>query len=76
MYDDMEKFKDRLEEDSDFRKLFINVTNLDEAVAVARENGYNLDMDCVIEDVKLVDDMLEAVAGGSDKGDEDESFLL
>ncbi len=76
MYDDMEKFKDRLEEDPDFRKLFINVTNLDEAVAVARENGYNLDMDSVIEDVKLVDDMLEAVAGGSDKGDEAEDFVL
>lgn len=74
MYDDIEEFKRRLEDDLEFKELFINVDNLDEAVAIARENGYNLDMDSVINDRRLTDDMLEAVAGGSNKDSNEEGF--
>ena len=69
MYDNIEEFKERLDEDAEFKKLFLDVVNLDEAVALARENGYNLDMDEVVNDVKLADDILDDVAGGSDKND-------
>ncbi len=69
MYDNIEEFKERLDEDAEFKKLFLDVVNLDEAVALARENGYNLDMDEVVNDVKLADDILDVVAGGSDKND-------
>lgn len=67
MYDNIDDFKERLEEDSEFKQLFLDVTNLDDAVALARENGYNLDVDEVVNDIKLADDILDVVAGGSDK---------
>lgn len=59
------KFKEKLEDDEDFRYLFVNAFNLDEIVDIAREHGIDLDLDEIMEDPELSDQFLEAVAGGA-----------
>ena len=68
------KFKERMDEDEDFRKLFVDAFNLDEIVDIARENGYDLDMDEIMYDPELSDQFLEAVAGGRKMLKEDVSL--
>ena len=45
MKDNFIEFKERLEDDEDFKNVFISATNLDEVVDLARENGYDLDVE-------------------------------
>ncbi len=59
------KFKEKLEEDAEFRHLFVNAFNLDEIVDIARENDIDLDLDEIMNDPELSDQFLEAVAGGN-----------
>lgn len=66
MKDNVMEFKERLEEDEDFKNMFINAANLDEVIDMAKENGYDLDLEEVINDSELSDYLLEAVAGGED----------
>lgn len=60
------KFKEKLEEDAEFRQLFVNAFNLDEIVDIARENDIELDLEEIMNDPELSDQFLEAVAGGRD----------
>lgn len=64
MYGNIVAFKERLEDDSAFKELFIVAANLDEVVELARENGYDLDIDEIENDSEINDYLLEAVAGG------------
>lgn len=64
---DIEKLKRKLELDEGFRNLFLNIKNLNEAVDLARQYGFDVNEEQVSADDKLTDDLLEAVAGG--KGD-------
>lgn len=57
-------FKEKLEDDSSFKEIFFSTSNLDELVDVAKEYGYNLDVEEIINDPELSDYLLEAVAGG------------
>lgn len=66
MKDNIIEFKERLEDDENFKKMFISATNLDEIVDLARENGYDLDVEEITDDAELSDYLLEAVAGGED----------
>lgn len=66
MKDNFIEFKERLEDDEDFKNVFISATNLDEVVDLARENGYDLDVEEITDDAELSDYLLEAVAGGED----------
>ena len=59
-------FKVKLEEDEDFRNKFTFASNLDELVDLAKENGYDLDIEKIEEDHELSDYLLEEVAGGED----------
>ena len=65
MEDNILKFKEKLEEDAEFRHLFVNAFNLDEIVDIAKENDIELDLDEIMEDPELSDQFLEAVAGGA-----------
>ena len=65
------KFKEKLEEDAEFRQLFVNAFNLDEIVDIARENDIDLDLDEIMNDPELSDQFLEAVAGGGTKAEND-----
>lgn len=58
-------FKEKLEEDPGFKEIFMVASNLDEVVDLAKENGYDLDLDDITYDSELTDYLLEAVAGGS-----------
>lgn len=60
------EFKERLEDDEGFRNIFVNAANLDEVVDLARENGYDLDLEEITDEAELSDYLLEAVAGGED----------
>ena len=60
------EFKERLEDDEGFRNIFVNAANLDEVVDLARENGYDLDVEEIIDEAELSDYLLEPVAGGED----------
>lgn len=60
------RFKEKMDGDENFRKLFTDAYNLDEIIDIARENGYDLDMDEIMDDAELSDQFLEAVAGGKD----------
>lgn len=68
------KFKEKMDEDENFKKLFASAYNLDEIVDIARENGYDLDMDEIMDDAELSDQFLETVAGGK-KSVEDDTYL-
>ncbi|MDQ5984087.1 MAG: hypothetical protein RUMPE_01119 [Eubacteriales bacterium SKADARSKE-1] len=61
---DIEKLKKKLELDEGFKNLFLNVKDLEEAVDLARQYGFDVDESQVSADDNLTDDMLEAVAGG------------
>ena len=65
MEDNILKFKEKLEEDAEFRHLFVNAFNLDEIVDIAKENDIELDLDEIMNDPELSDQFLEAVAGGA-----------
>lgn len=67
------KFKEKMDEDENFKKLFASAYNLDEIVDIARENGYDLDIDAIMEDAELSDQFLEAVAGGK-KDEKDDTY--
>ena len=71
MEDNILKFKEKLEEDAEFRHLFVNAFNLDEIVDIARENDIELDLDEIMNDPELSDQFLEAVAGGGKKAEDD-----
>lgn len=58
-------FKEKLEEDPSFKEIFVVASNLDEVIDLAKENGYDLDLDEVMDDSELTDYLLEAVAGGT-----------
>ncbi len=60
------EFKERMEDEAEFRNLFAKAYNLDEIVDIAKENGYDLDMDEIMNDPELSDQFLEAVAAGRD----------
>lgn len=60
----LEAFKQALQ-DEKFREKFSNISNLEEALEIAKENGYNLNKDEVLKDNELREDMLDAVAGGA-----------
>ena len=52
------ELKEKLEEDSKFRALFLEIEHLDDAVAIARENGYDISIDDLEEDVELFDNLI------------------
>lgn len=58
-------FKERLEEDSEFKDMFVVADNLDEIIDIAKENGYDLELEEIENDLELSDYLLEAVAGGT-----------
>lgn len=64
---DLERLKKKLELDKDFKDLFLNIKNLDEAVALAKQYGFDVDEAQISEDESLTDDILEAVAGGKNE---------
>lgn len=64
---DLERLKKKLELDKDFKDLFLNIKSLDEAVALAKQYGFDVDEAQISEDESLTDDILEAVAGGKNK---------
>lgn len=59
------EFKEKLEEDEDFKNMFVGATNLDEIVDIAKEHGYDLDVEEITDDIELADYLLEEVAGGT-----------
>ncbi len=66
MNDKILEFKERFEEDEKFREIFETASNLDEIVDLAKENGYDIEIDDILSSVELSDQLLEAVAGGED----------
>ena len=60
------EFKERLEVDEDFLSEVLSTSNLDEIIELARENGYDIDVDDILENSVLADQLLEAVVGGED----------
>ncbi len=70
------KFKEKLEENEEFRHLFVNAFNLDEIVDIARENDIDLDLDEIMNDPELSDQFLEAVAGGKKAEDDTYTYRL
>ena len=63
--------KERLDKDVEFKKLFANKKSVDELINIARENGYEVSKEDLEKDESLAEDALEAVSGGSKKGEED-----
>ncbi len=57
------ELKEKLEEDSKFRALFLEIEHLDDAVAIARENGYDISIDDLEEDVELFDNLIDISTG-------------
>ena len=66
MNDKILEFKEKFEEDEKFREIFESASNLDEIVDLAKENGYDIEIDDILSSVELFDQLLEAVAGGED----------
>lgn len=60
------EFKERLEEDDEFKAIFSIASNLDEVLDLAKENGYDLELEDIENDINLSDYLLEEVAGGED----------
>ena len=58
------ELKEKLKEDSNFRALFLEVEHLDDAVAIARENGYDISIDDLEEDVEMADSLIDIIIGG------------
>lgn len=65
----IEKLKQKIHSDKEFGKLFTNVYGLDEAIAIAKENGFDITEEDIANDEALTDELLEAVAGGKNKKD-------
>lgn len=62
--DNLKEFKIALQ-DKNFKDKFKNIKNLNEAIKIAKENGYILAEKEVLNDNELKEDMLDAVAGGA-----------
>ena len=61
----LEKFKLAIRNE-EFKNKFSSVRNIDEALKIAKSNGYDLNKDEVLRDNELREDMLDAVAGGKE----------
>ena len=58
------EFKERMETDPQFKDKFKEIKDADEAIRIAKENGYDLKNCSPQEEQELTEDMLENVAGG------------
>ena len=67
----IDDLKERLKTDVEFKKLFENKRDVNDLIKVARENGYDVSEEDLEKDEVLSEDMLEAVAGGKGRDDED-----
>lgn len=59
-----DEFKKRLATDPQFKDKFKGIQDADEAIKIAKENGYDLENCSSQEEQELTEDMLENVAGG------------
>lgn len=61
----LERFKLAIQNE-EFKNKFSSVRNIDEALKIAKSNGYDLNKDEVLRDSELREDMLDTVAGGKE----------
>lgn len=59
----LDEFKERILNDSEFAKKLSNVKSIEDIVKVAAENNYNF-TDSELENEEIGEDVLDAVAGG------------
>ncbi len=58
------EFKERIKTDPEFKDKFKGIQDVNEAIRIAKENGYDLKNCSPQEEQELTEDMLENVAGG------------
>lgn len=61
------EFKRALKNDQSLKSKFSGIKSKQEAIDIAKQLGFDLDIDDVIEDDELALDLLDAVAGGKGK---------
>lgn len=64
---DIDEFKERILNDSEFAKKLRNVKSRKDIIKLARENNYNF-TDEELKRKDIGEDVLDAVAGGTEKG--------
>lgn len=62
---DFYKFKKYLSKNEDLKKRVYDSKSLDEAISLAKENGFNISKDDILGDKQLGEDILESISGGS-----------
>lgn len=69
---DINKLKEKLKYDENFKNEFLKINDLKEAIKLAESFGFNITQSDVKNDTELSENLLEAVAGGKGRVSIDE----